>query len=268
MKKLISIAVLCGLFGANAFAAQDNTYQHEAGLDYGAHSDYFEEGTWNLGYRYYATPVAQDKVPYALSGFLAQSSNMGASFSTMEGDDKYYGIHGEYVLDSKWFIGGSYYRQDADFMENNSYGLSLGYYFNDTSAVYANYSRNETDIDGGPFFSDLETSSDFYLAGISSFLPLQATSGVLLVAELAHYSRSDSSDSSNFLRLKADWYLTQSWSIGANYSRDEDDFDYSTLETSYFLRLTDNISARAMVSRMIEPSGVGVGISLGLNGRF
>ncbi|NMH65065.1 putative porin [Shewanella salipaludis] len=267
MKKLISIAVLCGLFSVNAFAAQDNTYQHEAGLDYAANSEDFGDGFWNLGYRYYVTPVAQDKVPYALSGFLAQSSNLGVHYATDSGDANDYRVDGEYVMDSKWFIGASYSRLDTDFVDNNNYGLSLGYYFNDTSAVYANYSRSDTSWDAG-FGYGGDVTRDQYSAGIKSFLPLQTTSGVLLEANIAHVAGSGGSQSTNGLNLSADWYVTQSWSVGANYSRDDNDFDSSEIRTAYFLRLTDQISARAMVTKMIDPSGDGVGITLGLNGRF
>ncbi|WP_413484853.1 hypothetical protein [Shewanella baltica] len=275
-KRLIGIAVVFGLLSTNTFAATDKAYQHDANINYGASSEAFSDGGWSADYRYYSTPVSQDSAPYALSGFLAQTSNFGGKYSFNDDIDSY-GVNGEYVFASKWFVGANYFNLDSDFYDANTYGINLGYYFNATSAVYASYSSSDGDYDAG-LSAKGNSDTDAFGIGIRSFIPLQSTAGIDLQANV-YYSQSDNtlangpngqynnSNNSTIVNLAADWYITRAWSIGANYSIQDDEDPYG-INTAYHWRITDLISARAGIAKSLEPDWDGVDISLSLNGRF
>lgn len=107
---------------------------------------------------------------------------------------------------------------------------------------------------------------------------MQSTAGIDLQANI-YYSQSDNtltngpngqynnSNNSTIVNLTADWYMTRAWSIGANYSIQDDKDPYS-MNTAYHWRITDLISARAGIAKSFEPDWDGVDISLSLNGRF
>lgn len=275
-KKRLCIAVVLGLLSANTLAAEDRAYQHDATLSYGGSTESFSDGSWGANYRYYFTPVSQDSVPYAISGFLAQTSNIGGG--TGLGDDiDAYNIDGEYVFASKWFIGARYANIDADVYESDNYSLNLGYYFNSTSSVYIGYGNSRSDYSAG-IGSKGKSDSDSVTLGVRSFIPLQSTAGVDLKASVSYgestsrindginsswRSESDSTSAS----FGADWYILQAWSIGANYNVTEGTDPYD-INTAYHWRITDFISLRASVTKYIEPDVDGANISLGVNGRF
>ncbi|QSX39194.1 putative porin [Shewanella sedimentimangrovi] len=254
-----------------SYAAADVPFQHEASVSYGSNTDDFGDGSWNLGYRFYASPVSQEQQPYALSGFLAQTSNLGAGYTTVDDADlDAYHLDGQYVFGNKWFLQAGYDKVEfgSDFasFDTHAYSLGGGYYFNDHSAAFASYSRRESDsnqaISG--------VSVDSYGLGIRSFIKMQSTAGVDLQLNLNH-SRFNSRyfDASNStLNLNADWYLTRAWSIGGHYSIDEDGYDNYGLQTAYWLRLSDNISLTFALAKTIEPDGDGMFANMGLNGRF
>ncbi|MCL1125148.1 putative porin [Shewanella surugensis] len=277
-KSTIAAAILFGLSSASALAANDNNYQHEAQLDYKTSSEEFSDGNWDLNYRYYTSPVDQKTVPYALSGFLAQTSNVGAHYgfdNSNNNDINRYGIDGEYVFDSKWFIGAIIDRTDYDVADTDSYGIQGGYYFNDTSAVYATYSRTNHNFDSRYFPNYVsDTDTDNFAFGVKGYLPFKTTEGILLAAEYNnyHFSYSDYNVSStlNTFDMKADWYITRAWSFGGIYQiTDESGSDDNyALNTAYFLRITDSISARILVAKQFEPDSDGVFGTLSLNGRF
>ncbi|MFB2638995.1 putative porin [Shewanella bicestrii] len=274
----LNLALLFALTSTTTFAATDNTYQHDASLEYAGSSEAFDDGTWNTNYRYYFTPVSQDNVPYALSGFLAQTSNLGANYAGFEGDLDAYGVNGQYVFASKWFVGANYQNLGADLFDSDTYGVSVGYYFNSTSSVYLGYTKNDKDYDLG-FGVKASADLDTFNLGLRSFLPLQTTTGIDLTAQL-FFSQSDyslkntpygidMSDSYNatVLMLSADWYLTRAWSVGANYSVQEDTDPYG-ISTAYHWRLTDSFSAIVRATKSFEPDEDGVFLALGINGRF
>lgn len=275
--KRLNLALLFALASSTTFAATDNIYQHDASLDYVSSTEEFSEGTWNAGYRYYFTAVSQETTPYALSGFLAQTSNIGAKYAGFEGDLDAYGMNGQYVFTSKWFVGANYQNLGTDLFDSDTYGVSVGYYFNSTSSVYLGYTKSDKDYDIG-FDDKASADLDTLSLGVRSFLPLQSTAGVDLTAQL-YFGQSEftvkntpngdvrDSDETTALMLSADWYLTRSWSVGANYSVQEETDPYG-INTTYHWRISDSFSAIARASKSFEPDEDGVNLSLGINGRF
>ncbi|WP_299797947.1 putative porin [uncultured Shewanella sp.] len=290
-KTTLTLAVLLGLTSTNIYAVQDTAYQHEAEVNYAASSESFSDGVWNGQYRYYFTPVSQDSVPYALSGFLAQTSHLGGYYSKLNSDFDIttYAIEGEYLFAEKWYIGARYQNADSDYAitksETDAYGVTLGYYFNATSSVFFNYGKSENktklhylDSMGDVLKSEVDTTS--YGVGVKSYLPLSSGQGILLSGLYSHssddfkgISASDeyrSSDSSDNLSVAVDWYITRSWSVGATYATtfDSDWDDPYGINTAYTLRLTDGISAKFNLSKQLEPDVDGVFAAIGINGRF
>lgn len=272
----LHIALLFALTSSSAFAATDSPYQHDAGITYSASTDEFSEGTWNADYRYYFTPVSQDSAPYALSGFLAQTSNIAGSYNIND-DTDFYHINGQYVFASKWFIGANYAAFDNDFNDINAYGASLGYYFNASSAVYLDYSKTDSKSE---FAEDMhgKTDSDYFSLGVRSFIALQSTAGVDLLANVSYseststinydtYSTYHDKSDDTFVNLSASWYLTRSWSLGGHYTV-QDGNDSSNIYTRYYWRLTDLISAQASLNKFIESDIDDLSLALGINGRF
>ncbi|QYJ71244.1 putative porin [Shewanella sp. FJAT-51649] len=272
----LNLALLLALTSTTTLAVTDNTYQHDVNLVYASSTDEFSDGSWDADYRYYFTPVSQDTVPYALSGFLAQSSNIRVGYNVSDHSD-FYLIDGEYVFDSKWFIGLSYGVVDSDYQDTNNYGAKLGYYFNDNSAVYLKYSTDNTDLAYGTYYKG-EIDVDSVGLGIRSFIPLESTAGVDLYADLS-YSHRESSSTYNIdtqyrytsndtsLNLGARWFINKSWAVGASHTIQDED-DPSTIYTSYYWRITDFISAQTSISKFIDSDADDVFLALGINGRF
>jgi len=290
-KTTLTLAVLLGLTSTNIYAVQDTDYQHEAEVSYAASSESYSDGVWNGQYRYYFTPVNQEKGPYALSGFLAQTSNIGGYYSKLNSDFdvKSYALDGEYVFADKWYIGVRYQNSDSDFTitksESDAYGVSLGYYFNDTSSVYVSYGKSDNttkqnylDSMNDIWKSEVDTTT--YGVGVKSYLPLSSGQGILFTGLFSHSSDDfkgisptneyQSSDSLNHLSAAVDWYITRSWSVGATYATtfDSDWDDPYGITTAYTLRLTDGLSAKFHLTKQIEPDMDGVFAGLGVNGRL
>ncbi|WP_394200541.1 putative porin [Shewanella waksmanii] len=250
MKTLTNIALFAALVTPQVFAAQDNPFQHQAGVSYGANSEEVSDGVWNANYRYYTSPVDQASSPYALNGFLAQTTNFGAQYSDFDAvDAKGYGVDGTYVFDSKWFIGANYQKSEVGSFDVDTYGAQLGFYFNDTSAVAAFYNDGEDGVE------------ESYGLQVRSYLPLASTSGVDLQANWTHF------DSDDVFNVGADWYVTDAWSVGAGYSYSDDD-DSFDVRTAYWLRISDNFSANFAVAKVLDSDYDGVGMSIGVIGRF
>ena len=290
-KTTLTLAVLLGLTSTHIYAVQDTAYQHEAEVTYAGSSENFSDGSWNGQYRYYFTPVSQEKVPYALSGFLAQTSNLGGYYSQLNSDFDFtnYAIDGEYVFTDKWYIGANYQNLDWDNSstkhESDAYGVTLGYYFNDTSSVFVSYGKSDNttkqnylDSLNDVWQSEIDTTS--YGVGVKSYLPLSSDQGILFTGLFSHSSYDSRgfalndeyqySDSSNHLSAAADWYITRSWSFGATYATtfDSDRVDSYDINTAYTLRITDGLSAKFNLSKQLEPDMDGVFAGLGVNGRF
>ncbi|WP_028773985.1 putative porin [Shewanella waksmanii] len=250
MKTLTKIALLTALASTQAFAAQDNPFQHQAGIAYNTNSEEVSDGIWNANYRYYVSPVDQANSPYALNGFLAQTTNFGAQYSNFDAADaENYGVDGTYVFASKWFIGANYQKSEVGSFDVDTYGAQLGFYFNETSAVAAFYNDGEDGVE------------ESYGLQARSYLPLASTSGVDLQAAWTHF------DSDDLFNVGADWYVTDSWSVGAgyHYSDDDDAFD---VRTAYWLRISDSFSANFAVAKVVDSDYDGVDMSVGVIGRF
>ncbi|MDO6613036.1 putative porin [Shewanella sp. 1_MG-2023] len=250
MKNVTALALLTSLFALPAMAAQDAPFQHEAGLKYSANSEEFGDGAWNVNYRYYTAPVSQDESPYALNGFLAQTTNIGADYSMFDAADfDSIGIDGTYVFDNKWFVGGAYQKLDFDVVDFSVYKVDVGYYFNDSSKVAVFYTDGSDNIESS------------FGAEIRSFLALESTSGVDLGAMWLHTDDNDTFD------LNADWYVTKAWSVGAGYSDDGSDNNFA-LKTAYWLRMSDSFSATFELSKVLDSDADGFGAGIGIVGRF
>ncbi|MBQ4892305.1 putative porin [Shewanella sp. MMG014] len=250
MKNITALALLSSLFTLPAIAAQDSLYQHEVGLEYQANTEKFGDGIWDVNYRYYAKPVTPDNGPYALNGFLAQTSNIGAGYSLFDAaDTDTIRIDGTYVFDSKWFIGAEYNHFEVGSYSSNLYKIDAGYYFNDSSKISAFY------VDGSDGFES------YYGAEIRSFVDFETTTGIDLGAMWTH------TDQDNIFNLNADWYITKAWSIGVDYINDGSDNNFAA-KTAYWLRMSDSFSATFEVSKLIDSDADGIGASIGIVGRF
>ncbi|NRD73125.1 putative porin [Shewanella sp. VB17] len=251
MKKTTSaLAILLGLTSMSAIAAQDNAFQHEASLNYDTNSEEVSDGNLNAHYRYYVAPVDQSKSPYALNGFIAQTTNLGANYNVNDSARDAYGVDGTYVFASKWFVSANY--QQVGFEHtNNLYGAKAGYYFNESSAVSAFYNDGDKNV------------KETYGLNLRSYIALESIAGVDLTANWLHSGSDDD------LNLGADWYVNNSWSVGAGYtSSDNEALDGFDVRTAYWLRISDNFSANFNLSKMLDSDVDGVDMGVGVIGRF
>lgn len=279
-KTTIATLILLSLASHCAIAAQDKAYFHESQVDYNTSSEEFSDGKWGLQYRYYQTAVNQETVPYALSGYLAQTSNIGGQYVGFGDDDTQYDIDGTYVFDSKWFVGLGFQKLDLD--ENNTndktYQLIGGYYLNKASAVYLSYHYNDARNDKSLYTEDV--TGHYYGLGFKTLVPMTITEGIYIDASYQYADTETkfngtgiggkTEQTSNNFNLKADWYFTRSWSFGGYYHTDDtnnDNDDYG-IGTAYFLRLNDVLSARINVVKQFEPDLDGVYGNLSVNARF
>ncbi|WP_281212785.1 hypothetical protein [Shewanella insulae] len=243
-KQLLTLPLLLGLT-TQAFAGEAvNTFQHEANVNFGTDTDHFEDGVWNLDYRFYFKPVENNNAPQALAGFLAQSSYLGGMYAQANAydDPVRYTVDGRYVMDSNWFIGANYLYLDVDqedFIavprdeDQTGYGINFGYYFNDSSevAIYYQYQGNS---DSWSLITeevvDFDLDNNLYGAHIRTYFPLQSTTGLDLKAQIEYGKLESSSviasrsiesrykNDTTQVSLSADWYITPAWSVGAGYS--------------------------------------------------
>jgi hypothetical protein len=249
MKNVTALALVLGFAALPAVAAQDAPFQHEAGLQYSANTEEFGDGQWDLNYRFYFDSVSQEKGPYALNGFLAQSTNVGASYSMIDDADiDVFSVDGTYVFDSKWFVGAKVERFDAGVFDTDIYQLDVGYYFNDSSKVAAFY------VDG----SDIDSS---YGLEARSFIDLKSTTGIDLGAMWTH------TDADDLFNVNADWYVTKAWSVGLGYADIGSD-DFFIAKTAYWLRISDAFSATLELSKDLDSDVDGFGAAIGVVGRF
>jgi|TARA_R110000851_G_scaffold129525_2_gene262324 outer membrane protein W len=263
----MSIALMLALSTSSVYAAQDNAYHHEAELSF-LDSDDGGDGLFNANYRYYFKAVEQADKPYALSGFFHQGSTVAARYSTSSLDNLYQ-LSGQYVFDSKWFIGAEV--RQVNFEEDNysislesftTYSANLGYFFTDHSALTLNYSRM-SESESSSFASTSynyeaynSRVNDVFSLTYEHFIPLQSTAGVMLTGA---FSYSDQKITSNDLSssvdnlgqvtirdskiymgysiynlaINADWYINNAWSVGANVEQRYLDTNYNFSGTGF-----------------------------------
>ncbi|WP_299574902.1 putative porin [uncultured Shewanella sp.] len=233
-----------------AIATQDRPYQHEASVGYVTNTEDVSDGILGIDYRYYATPISQSASPYALNGFLAQVSNVGINYSVFDAIDiDTITVDADYIFDSKFFVGMNYQRNSIGNIDLNAYGIELGYYVNSLTAISAVYDDGERSVSEG------------YGVKLRHYLELESTPGIDLIANWLH------ENSDNSYELGADWYVSNSWSVGSGYVRDVDGEDFD-IRTAYSLRLLDVVTANFAISKMINSDVDGVNVGVAVTGRF
>ncbi|WP_153916195.1 putative porin [Shewanella sp. TC10] len=286
IQKGLYFTILTSLSVLSTAAIADD-YQHDASVTYYDQTESSSDGTFKIDYRYYFSPINDTNKPYLLSGYLAQTSNIGGVYSGLGNDFDQYDISGEYVFDSNWFLKAQYANFEADTSyENDSYGVTLGYYFNSSSSFYVEYVRSSGGYDisdsGGLRKSD--TEQDNITLGADTFIQFDWTEGLFLsgrytysdytidsIFDMPELILADSySDSNSTALVDADWYVTNSWSVGASYFYDFDESgnDNWLLSTDYYLPISDNIAAVFTAGKVLDSDIDGFSYSIGVNGRF
>jgi hypothetical protein len=258
----MSVALMLALATIPAYAAQDNTYHHEAEIGF-LDSSGEADGLVNANYRYYFKAVEQADKPYALAGFFNQGSTVSARYATTDFQDLYH-ISGEYVFDSKWFLGAGVNQLNADdaVFDITTYEISAGYFFSEHSKLSLNYTTNsESESNNGAYLeyefeSYFSQNIDAITLTYEHFIPLQSTAGVFITGAVGYQNpqyinnemltQVDGStptivqDSKiNFendiytVAVFADWYINNAWSVGATYYRTDVNTDLSSSNIDY-----------------------------------
>ena len=273
MKGMSTLTALgFGLISFSALSANDNNFQNEITINYMDYSSSksAEEPTWKAKYSYYGSAISQSDSPYQLNRFMAQTTVLDLTYTNNDRNDSY-GIGGEYVFDSKWFIGGDYQYADNDvFGHSHVYSANFGYYANDYTKLFFAATKSDT----GNSFIDLET--DTYSLGVNSFIATELGEGVYISANYSHTETETKSpfynDKTDYRswEVSADYYLTNSFSVGGKYndSTFEGLDDTYSVNAAYFLRIIDNLSLKVNVDKQIEPSISGFTYDIALVGRF
>ncbi|WP_137223656.1 putative porin [Shewanella sp. MEBiC00475] len=258
----MSVALMLALATIPVYAAQDNTYHHEAEIGF-LDSSGEADGLVNANYRYYFKAVEQADKPYALAGFFNQGSTVSARYATTDFQDLY-NISGEYVFDSKWFLGAGVNQLNADdaVFDITTYEISAGYFFSEHSKLSLNYATNsESESNNGAYLeyefeSYFSQNIDAITLTYEHFIPLQSTAGVFITGAVGYQNpqyinnemltQVDGStptivqDSKiNFendiytVAVFADWYINNAWSVGATYYRTDVNTDFSSSNIDY-----------------------------------
>ncbi|MEM5505238.1 putative porin [Shewanella frigidimarina] len=276
----MSVALMLALATIPAYAAQDNTYHHEAEIGF-LDSSGEADGLVNANYRYYFKAVEQADKPYALAGFFNQGSTVSARYATTDFQDLY-NISGEYVFDSKWFLGAGVNQLNADdaVFDITTYEISAGYFFSEHSKLSLNYATNsESESNNGAYLeyefeSYFSQNIDAITLTYEHFIPLQSTAGVFITGAVGYQNpqyinnemltQVDGStptivqDSKiNFendiytVAVFADWYINNAWSVGATYYRTDvnTDFSSSNIDDSNKSSHSNNITETGLNTR-------------------
>ncbi|MGI2038710.1 hypothetical protein ACRN9Z_11540 [Shewanella frigidimarina] len=258
----MSVALMLALATIPAYAAQDYIYHHEAEIGF-LDSSGEADGLVNANYRYYFKAVEQADKPYALAGFFNQGSTVSARYATTDFQDLY-NISGEYVFDSKWFLGAGVNQLNADdaVFDITTYEISAGYFFSEHSKLSLNYTTNsESESNNGAYLeyefeSYFSQNIDAITLTYEHFIPLQSTAGVFITGAVGYQNpqyinnemltQVDGStptivqDSKiNFendiytVAVFADWYINNAWSVGAAYYRTDVNTDLSSSNIDY-----------------------------------
>ncbi|RTR26087.1 putative porin [Shewanella atlantica] len=247
-----TLAVTLAFLSLNV-VAENKEYQHEASVGYLAYSEDVGDGILGANYRYYFSPVNQDSSPYALNGFLSQTSNVGTNYSYFnELNMDSSGVDGTYVFDSKLFVSLDYQYTSIGNVDFNTYGVEVGYYVDRSISVSAFF-----DYDDHAYGND----KDSYGLQIRRYLELSSSPGIDLSARWEHVN------SNNRYTLGADWYVSDSWSVGTGYDRVGSDGDFD-IRTAYWLRMSDSFSANFAISKIVDPDVDGFNLGFAVTGRF
>ncbi|WP_434930969.1 putative porin [Shewanella sp. HL-SH5] len=321
-KTSLSLALMLALVSSNTFAETSDTFQHEAELGF-LDSTENSDGLLNLNYSYYFEPVNQADVPYALAPFLNQYSTISARYAVTDYQDLY-NMAGEYVFDSKFFIGGDYTRNTTEGItlfnsddSSNFYGVNLGYYFTKQSKLTLAYLWNSEDVTeqyDGRYYSD-KNKNNLIKLDYQHYLPFESISGLMLNGFILHSSIKNNSDytlvlepddhissrtshsenSVTVLGVNADWYITDSWSVGGLYTYFNSDYDFDginiittpdtvvndnysfsdsnsndtySINTRYFWRFSNIFSAKVSLEQTFVDSDSQTSLGIAINARF
>ncbi|NKF52299.1 hypothetical protein G3R49_17200 [Shewanella sp. WXL01] len=253
-KPTLSLAILLAISSHTAQAENQpdnysNSYQHEAEVSF-LESDFTSDGIINASYEFHFKPLEANNKPLVLGSFFNQSSSLSFGYSNTDIITSYQ-ASGEYVFDSKWFVGGSYQRinQENNWVSPDSedaWSLSAGKYLNDNTLIAINFTQNSNDEHeiGNNHESKFDYTNRLYSAHYLQFFPLESTAGIFLNAtygystyksdsyndypfyydEQQRYKSYSTNDSKTHLFIaKADWFITNAWSVGiaANYINNE-----------------------------------------------
>ena len=249
MKSLFT-PILAGLslVSASALAAYDEDYQHEVSVSAADNtSDSNGDTQWLGQYTYYAKAIEQTNGPYRVNAFLAHSSQFSVYYGHQD-DDNNYGIKGKLFFQDHWFVAGEYEQSEVYGDDVYFYSLEIGNYINEYTKVYVSAARHDLKDNA----SDLEL--DAYTLGVKSFISLENDMGLLVKAAYIYEDAKfeNMRPDQNKVKLEADYFFNQSFSIGAHYDNgDEDDANYG-VKADYFLRISDNISLDLSADKYFE----------------
>ncbi|MDD8060890.1 MULTISPECIES: putative porin [Shewanella] len=276
----VSIALTLALSTSSVYAAQDNAYHHEAEIGF-LDSSGESDGLVNANYRYYFEAVEQADKPYALAAFFNQGSTVSARYATTDIEDLY-NISGEYVFDSKWFLGAGVSQLDIDdaAFDITTYEISAGYFFSTNSKLTLNYATNSESTSNNDsnqvheFESYISQDFDVITLTYEHFIPLQSTAGVFISGAVGYQNQQYINNAvltkidgatptvveDSALNIEndiytvavfADWYINNAWSVGATYYRADvnTDFRSSNIDYSDKSSHSDNITETGVNTR-------------------
>ncbi|WP_343300007.1 putative porin [Ferrimonas balearica] len=244
------------LLGSSS-ALADNSFQHQASVRLDTNSDDMGYGFYALDYEYFFSPVSANEEPYWLSLLFSPSSSLRVNYNRNYGNyggDGWFGIGGTYQSEFGSFVSADYTRYSNDFYY---YELSIGHYLDPLNRI--------------EFLYDNINGTEAYTLDYLGYFELDKTEGVTLNMGL---SKQDAGLSDvAVVYVKADWYLNQSWYVGANYEytnagSDSYSGDSWSIDTGYWWQIHPNYSAQAVLRRTLDSHAVGVDIYLGFATRF
>ena len=265
----------------NSTDPQVDTYQHQIGIGSSRSENELNEGSFSfIHYRYFFEPVNQADVPMRLTDHLAQSSDIGIQYIGLDSWYQYQ-VDGQYVFDNKLFIGGGYKKftqQDEGYEDlDQTLAVTLGYYIGDYSSVTFEYQKGREEE--YPEIS-LEERSHYHLVG-SSYIPFSFTSGLYLVGSFKYQDETDTHESygqeyvyedyDKTFKLASDWYLFDSWSIGADYAYQEDGYGDEhgiVINTAANWRIGKIFSIYGMIGKGISDNNETLVADLKIDARF
>ena len=268
-KNLISLVTAITLVSTLQAVSAESAYQFEAAggyldsnTDSGADSNIYLGGV-----RAYLNPINNDNYPYAESEFIARQPYVTAIVSRISTDFLTSDISGNlYVLgagysnkDQPVFVEAIYITGDQSGDINNenlelslkAKGISLGYFFNETTTAKISYTRREIEINSISFSDDANTNK--YELAFKKIMGMSDSSFVNVEGALGYYKDNDS-DANQEIEILVDYYpdktLILGGGIGLNKGDNESDEGKTfSLQASKFI--TTNIAVALVFSKFM-----------------
>ena len=227
MKKL-SLAIATVLMCTTAHAAQ--SYQSVTDVSYFNSDDNDGIGVQSI-YFFDPEPVVG---PLDQFEFISINSNVFGGFADDDFGDSY-NLGGEYFIDDKFVVGGSYQYYDSDFSgHNDTYTLKAGYLFSEDLIVeverYDSFEGGDAAyIIGGRythrlggedyigFSAEIDDDFDYGAVGVKYFKDLEQGNYLVLEGEI-----SDSDEGDTEWELGTSYYFTKMTSVFANFAKNDD----------------------------------------------